>query len=135
MNYEFLDHTADVKVRARGGTLDEVFICSAMALKETICGSIHVESQVERKMVIEARGRESLLCAFLEEFLFLLDAEAFLLAAVVNIEMCENRVLATVAGSDARRYLFSNSVKAVTYSEVSIREAEGEWVAEFVLDV
>jgi SHS2 domain-containing protein len=135
MSYEFLDHTADVKVRALGKTIEEAFVAAAMALKESICGSMAVVPSVGREIVVEGGDLESLLCSFLEEFLFLLDAENFLLSAVRNIEIESGRLTAKVMGSKASDYEFSNSVKAVTYNEVSVREEAYGWIAEFVLDV
>lgn len=135
MSYEFLDHTADVKVRACGKTIEEVYIASAMALKECICGAISVKSRTGRQIVVEGADRESLLCSFLEEFLFLLDAEDFLLATVDSVAISGGRLTAEVRGNKASEYVFTNDVKAVTYSEVSVREEAYGWVAEFVLDV
>ena len=135
MAYEFLSHTADVKVRAWGSTIESAFMESAMALKETICGSIEIAPVDRRRIRVEGRDRESLLYNFLEEILFLLDAEAFMVAVVSDIRLANGFLEAELAGSGAGGYDFANSVKAVTYSEMTVKQYAGGWVAEFVLDV
>ena len=44
MGYEFLDHTADVSVRAWGKTLGEVFEQTAHALMETMWADSVIET-------------------------------------------------------------------------------------------
>ena len=41
MKYEFIDHTADIKFRSYGNTLDESFENAAYALKEIISKDIN----------------------------------------------------------------------------------------------
>ena len=43
--YKFLEHTADLKVQAFGKTLEEVFINSALAMKQAIAEDIKVKAQ------------------------------------------------------------------------------------------
>jgi len=133
--YEFLPHTADVKVRAWGASVEEAFVACAMALKETMAGEINVAGRLRRKIEVTGQDREAILYAFLEEFLFLLDAESFLFAAVEEVRMETGGLTAEITGDDARRYQFSNDVKAVTYNEMYVRQEGGKWVAQFVLDV
>ncbi|MEI6971943.1 MAG: archease [bacterium] len=133
--YLFLPHTADVKVQAEGKTLEDAFANSALALKEAICGGITVEASGRRRIAVGGRDNEALLCAFLEEFLYLLDAEGFLLSAVVSVRISGTSLVAEVDGDDAGKYVFSNSVKAVTYSEMFVRQEGAGWLVQFVLDV
>ena len=135
MPYEFLPHTADLKVRARGTTVEAAFMESAMALKEAISGGIGISSLERRRIRVEGHDRESLLYSFLEEIIYLLDAEEFVLAGVSDIRIGDGFLEAVLAGSPAAGYHFANSVKAVTYSEMMIRQDAGGWVIEFVLDV
>ncbi len=143
MSYRFLEHTADVKFQADGKTLEEVFIASAMALKETICGKIVVLGQQQREIIAEGDNFEALLYNFLEEFLFLLDSEGFLLSNVLKVKIDEEnfKLTAVVSGDDAERYKFTNDVKAITYNEMYVKEEKikgkklKSYKAQFVLDV
>ncbi len=141
MSYEFLEHKADVKFRARSSTLEEMFVFSAEALWETIRGDIKILEQESRNLEIEGSDIMGLLHNFLEEFLFLLDAEDFLASKIENVKI-ENsskdslfRLSAVVKGDVANNYKFTNDVKAITYSEMFVREEDGEFICQVVLDV
>ncbi|MEK6876735.1 MAG: archease, partial [Nanoarchaeota archaeon] len=76
--YVFLEHTADIKFRTYGKTLQEVFEHAIEALAEYM-----TDGQLPKKKkgkVIEVQGtdQEALLSNFIDELLFLVDAEHFL---------------------------------------------------------
>ncbi len=153
MSYKFLEHTADVKFRAEGLTIEELFISAAGAMNETIRGDIKILEQKEKAFEVEAgsvRGESSkqegkvpssvkdnvsLLYNFLEEFLFLLDAENFLVSKIKILEIDGTKLKCVVLGDDADNYKFTNDVKAVTYSEMFVRQKGNKWEAQVVLDV
>ena len=135
MSYEFLEHTADVKFRAEGSGLKEMFISAAEALNETIRGDITILEQSEKSFNVEGKDVESLLYNFLEEFLFLLDSEDFLVSNIKSLEIEGNSLKCVVGGDKADNYKFTNDVKAVTYSEMKIFKEKGKSVCEVVLDV
>jgi len=135
MSYEFLEHTADVKFRADGVTIEEMFSFAADALNETVRGDIKILEQEERLFEVEGVDNANLLYNFLEEFLFLLDAEEFLVARVKEIKIEGDKLKCVVVGDDVDNYKFTNDVKAVTYSEMVVKEKDGKFVCEVVLDV
>ena len=133
--YRFLPHTADVKIEAIGNSLAGCFRSAALALKEVIADNLDVKSIIKKKISIESENKESLLYDFLEEFLYLLDAEDFLLTDVGDIKIKDNKLEAVAMGDNAENYEFSNKVKAVTYNEMEIIEENGKFICRFVLDV
>lgn len=133
MPYKFLPHTADIKIRAWGKTMEEAFVAAVEAVKETMCGDAKIEPAAERDIELSGNDFESLLYGFIEEFLYLLDAEGFLPAAVTSIEIGNGRLSARVAGDTTHKV--SNSVKAVTYNEMAVTPEKDGWAVEFVLDV
>ncbi len=139
MGYKFLDHTADVKFIAEEKTLESAFIESAYALKETICGDIGVLGQDKKNLEIKGTNLENLLYKFLEEFIFLLDAEDFLISKIDSLEIDEttNTLKARISGDNASNYKFTNDVKAITYSEMKIEKDKDKdiWKIIVVLDV
>ena len=137
--YKFLSHTADVKFQAFGKSIDKAFENAFYALKETICEKIKVKSVISKRIRIQGNDLNSLLYDFLEEFLFLLDSERFLLSKINNIQIDEKKFIlnAEVFGDKANNYKFSNSVKAITYNEMFVRfdSKNKEWKVQVVLDV
>ncbi len=137
MAYKFLEHTADEKFIAEGKDLEEAFRESAMALKESICGKIKVLDQIKKEIKLDGTSLENLLYKFLEEFLVLLDSESFLLSEVeeVSIDKASFILKAKVSGDNAEKYHFTNDVKAVTYSQMEIKETDKGFECIAVLDV
>ena len=135
MSYEFLEHTADVKFRAEGSTIEEMFSSAADALNETIRGDIKILEQNERSFEVTGKDNEELLYNFLEEFLGLLDAEDFLVEKIKSIDINDLKLKCVVIGDAAESYKFTNDVKAVTYNEMFVNEKDGKFVCEVVLDV
>lgn len=135
--FKFLEHTADIKFRAYGDTLEKVFENSALALKEVICDKIKIHEKKEKKIKIKGIDLESLLYNFLEEFLFLLDSKGFIISNIKKIKIDKLKFIleAVILGDDSSDYNISNSVKAVTYNEMFIKKEKNKYVAQVVLDV
>jgi SHS2 domain-containing protein len=135
VKFKFLEHTADLKFQAFGETKEEAFENSSLALKEAITGKKKIKETDERK--IEAKGRdfESLLYNFLEEILYLLDAEDFLFSKVKAIKIRGFKLKAVITGDRASLYKFTNNVKAITYNEMFVKNDDGKWIIQAVVDV
>ncbi len=135
MKFKFLEHTADIKFQAFGKSAEEAFENSASALKESICGKIRIKEGKEKKIEIEGRDFESMLYMFLEEILYLLDAEDFLIEKVKEIKINGFKLKAVLTGDKASNYKFTNNVKAVTYNEMFVKHEKGKWIVQIVIDV
>jgi len=137
MSYKFLEHTADVKFQGFGKTIEEAFVSATEALKETIAENVKVSGKIKKKISIEAKDKEALLYSFLEEFLFWLDAEDFLMKEVKKIKIKGKKLEAEIVGDKASNYKFTNDVKAVTYNEMFVKEDKKgkKFVVQVVLDV
>ncbi|MDD5192831.1 MAG: archease [Candidatus Nanoarchaeia archaeon] len=135
MKFKFLEHTADIKFQAFGKSLEEVFVNAALALKEIMTRGIKVKSRINKKFEISGKNNERLLYNFLEEFLYLSDAEDFLLSKIKDIKIKNNKLIAEVIGDDAESYKFSNNVKAITYSEMFVKKEKDKYTIQVVVDV
>ncbi|MBU2576679.1 MAG: archease [Nanoarchaeota archaeon] len=135
MTHRFLEHTADVKFRAEGSTIEEMYSSAADALNETIRGDIKILEQEEKTFEVDGPDQEVLLYNFLEEFLFLLDAKEFLVSSIKKMKVEDKKISCTVFGDSAENYVFTNDVKAITYNGMIIGEGHGKFFCEVVLDV
>jgi len=137
MTYKFLEHTADVKFRAEGKTLELAFKAAALALREVITKNpkIKIKSKIAKKIKVKGKDNEALLYNFLEEFLYLLDAKDFLLGKINKINIKDNKLEAEIVGDKASNYKFSNDVKAVTYNEMYVKKDKNKYIVQVVLDV
>lgn len=134
MKFKFLKHTADIKFRAFGETEEEVFENAAYALINIMCKG-KVKPLIKKKIKINGKDNESLLYNFLEEFLFLVETQEFLLAKIKNIKIQGNKLVCEVLGDDSRNYELHRHVKAVTYNEMFVRREKNKYICQVVVDV
>ena len=119
MAYKFFPHTADVKFQAEGRSLEEMFSEAGMALKEVIAEGVEVKSGIKKKIEVSGKDLENLLYNFLEEFLFLLDAEDFLVEKIENL---------TTAMHEFRK----DSINLITGADSKSKEEIDKMVKEII---
>ena len=71
---------------------------------------------------------------FLEEFIYLLDSEGFVLSKV-KVKIKGKKIKAVAYGDDAKKYKSLSHVKAVTYNSMRFEKTPGGLKAEVVIDV
>ena len=139
MRYEYLDHTADLKIRAYGKTIEEAFENTALAGFNFLTDTKKVEKKIEKKISISANRLESLLYDFLEQLLFLLDTDSFILAEIKDMKIKQGKdkysLQCSALGDNYQNYEVKGNIKSVTYSEMIIKKDKGEYVIEVVLDI
>ena len=137
--YEFLEHTADEKFRAYGKDLEEAFANAALATSAIMTDIKLVKSTITKNIQVEAKNKNTLLYEFLEELIFLVDTEAFLLSKVESLTIKEEnqtfKLEATVKGDTADAYEIITHIKAVTYSDMFIKEKENLVTIQVVHDI
>ena len=132
--FRFLEHTADVKFRARGGTLNEVFENCAMAVSAIFSRGEKIKAVKKKKVSVSGKDNEALLYDFIDELIYLLDAEDFVVSRAV-VKIAGGKLSGTVYGDLAGNYKDLDHVKAATYAEMYVREKNGKWEAQVVVDV
>lgn len=139
MKYKFLKHTADVKFQAFGKTLEEAFSNAAIAMFEVMIKTKKIEKKITKKIEIKAEDKESLLYKWLEELLYLLDTEFFMLNNIKNMKITEKEkyvLKAEIIGDTFKEeYERYGAVKAVTYNEMFVKEEKGKVTVQVVLDI
>ncbi len=127
MRYKVLEHTADAMVEAYGKTLGERFANAAYAMFDQITDIKKVEPRGELKVVLSGPSREQLLVDFLQELLFLHDAEE-LLFSEFDVKTDGKTLEASVRGEkfDGSRHPKRSLVKGVTYHRLEIDDRKGK---------
>ncbi len=137
MKFKFLEHTADIKFRAFGKTLEEAFKNSALALVNIMYKG-KIESNIKKKIEVKGKDKEALLYNFLEEFLFLLDSENFLLSDIKKIKIKKNKeysLEAEILGDNVKNYETGLDIKAITYNEMFVKKEKNKFICQVVVDV
>ena len=140
-SYEFVEGaTSDLSFVARGETLGEVFRAAAEALLAvTVEQPVAVATRVSRPVVLAEPDLELLLLRFLNELVYLRDAEQLLLhpGSLRIATGADARLTGELCGEpiDPSRHSLLTEVKAATAHGLSVsRSAEG-WEATVTLDV
>jgi len=133
--YRFLPHTADVKIEAYGATLEKALANAVTGLGEAISGSTGVPQKARRLVEARGRDREAMSHNFMEEVLYLADADDFVPATAKNVTVRGNTATAVLSGCSMAELGITNAVKAVTYNELAVRRSSAGWTLLFVLDV
>lgn len=138
MKFKFLPHTADIKFQAFGKSLDEVFKNCALATAVSM-SSEKVKKNITKKIKVNGNNKESLLYSFLDEIVYLFDAENFLLSDVKKIKITEKKgkliLNAELIGDNSKNYEIKEHIKSVTYHDMFVKKDKSKWVAQVVVDV
>lgn len=140
MKFKFLEHTADVKFQAYGKTLNQAFENSSLALA-SIFTKEKIKTKIKKKIIVKGKDKESLLYNFLEEFLFLVDSENFILAKINKIKISGDKnkfaLECEIIGDNVKNYSVDLDVKAITYNQMFVKfdDRKKEFVCQVVVDV
>jgi SHS2 domain-containing protein len=132
--FVFLPHTSEVKFKAYGKTLSEVFENAVLAVASFIAKDNVIKSKRAKTIPVHATDKENLLYNLVEEQISLIDTENFV-AAKAEIQIFGNNLKVTFYGDDAENYHGLDQVKAPTYSEIYVKEIHGFWELQMVLDI
>lgn len=135
--FEILEHTADVGLRARARTAEELFEALGEGLATLQGAWFPGEGTVGRVMLVVAPDRAALLVAWLDELLYVQESEDAVFGSIVVDLVRETRLEAQVTlAPRGDRSLEGVGVKAATYHRLEVaREPDGTWVAQVYLDV
>ena len=136
---EVFDHTADVGLRVRASTLDDLFRTSAEGLFDYIVANrdeVHVERR--EAVSLEAASPAELLAAWLNELIFRCETR-HCLYTLFDVRPSEDgrSLQAEIGGEpiDRDRHVLDHEVKAVTHHGLTLQRTGPEWVAELILDI
>lgn len=164
-SYEIIDHTADIGIRIRGKTLQELFINAAEGVVNLIAGvaspSTSLPPQQRRRagrtcfrmrrlarpkgryskvatpcpVNLNAVDREQLLVKWLQEILYLFEVKKAIPAGFKILKLSEKTLAAEVVFVPFDPKKLKYQIKAVTYHKLSVREAPDGWTAEIIFDI
>jgi len=138
MAYEFLDHTADLKIRATGKTLSEALSESAKAVFNAIAPDVKAKPQVEKRFTVKVHKPQILVHDFLQELIYLFSTEHIIFSEFkLDLKEAIGYKLDVVAKGevyDKKKHKLAKEVKAVTYHDMKVEEGKDGWVIEIVCD-
>lgn len=125
--FEILDHTADVGIIAYGNDTSEAFANAAKGLFSLITELDDVAEIEYRDIELTAPDQESLLVAWLNELIYLFDAEQMLFKRFDITQLSPTHLRARSYGHkvDSAKHKLKIGVKAATYHLLKIEKSNG----------
>jgi SHS2 domain-containing protein len=121
-DFEILEHTADIGLRAQGQTLEELFETAAWGLAAILdrSSSRPNERATGHRVELESGDREGLLVAWMDELLYLLQERDACLAGVIVRTVEPTRLGAEARVVPCARPPEGTDLKAATYHQLAI---------------
>jgi len=143
MPYRFLEGLtmADIAFEATGATLEEMFVSAADAITNTQLQDLsEIKPDISKKFMLKAGEPERLLHDFLQELIFLKDAELLLFREYdLKISKAKDGLVleATVKGQqiDQKKHHLLVDVKAVSWHKFKVEKTGDGWKAVVIIDV
>lgn len=132
--FEILEHKADLKIRAFGGTKKEFFLNMLKGMTDALKPKIKKSVKVEREIKIQSSDLPALLVDFLSEVLYLgqVNREAYF--DIKFKKFSDTKMECKITGKKVE--IFGEDIKAVTYHQLEIRQSQnGVWEATVLFDV
>lgn len=137
--HEFLPHTADVIVRATGGSFEEALEAAADGLFETVAGKAPVPGGTEIEVEERAGDLGSLAVFTLSRLLSEMDAGDLFFGSFAVKEFARDgetyRIRGVASGSGSSPGRGGTIVKAVTHGLTEVKNEGGRWTITILLDI
>jgi SHS2 domain-containing protein len=141
--FDHFDHTADLGLRVRAATLEQLLAEAGRGLLAMIVANPEAVHGVQSKTIeLTADDPAYLLFDWLSELLFAFESEKLLLSefqiALVNDQSdAPLRLRAYCRGepADPCRHVLDHEVKAITYHGLVCEHRGDEWLAEVIVDI
>jgi SHS2 domain-containing protein len=135
--YEIFEHTADMGIRVRAESLDELFADAARGLFSVMVENFDaVQRTTEFTFQVHADDVEELLHDWLAELLFTFHARRVVLSEF-QVRLDPPELTATARGEpiDTARHQIDAEVKAITWHGLKVQHLPDGWLAEVIVDI
>jgi len=135
--FEIIDHTADVGVIAYGADIKELFSNAALALFSLITEPESIEEKLQQGLEISSEDRDSLLVEWLNELIYLFDAEHILFNKFEIENLTHKQLKATCYGEkiDPSKHKIKTGIKAATYHMLEVDKDSSGYKAQIIFDI
>ncbi len=136
-SYTLLDHTADMGIRVYGSDLKNLFENAGYALMHLMLKGDIGNKRDSREIIISGTDAADLLVRWLGELLYLFEGENRIVADLLVNSIASSRLAATVetVPLDPENHEIIHEIKAVTYHQIEVVEANHRWEAKVIFDL
>jgi len=146
-NFEVLDVSGDIGIRAYGKTITEAFVSASTGLYSLTTNLSAIEAKKSIDISVESDTLEGLLVSWLNELIFHLDAYGFIGKKILINEFSPiagqqdslraYRLKAIIYGEefDPARHEGKLLIKAATYHRLKIEKKDALWGIDVIFDI
>lgn len=136
VQFETFEHEADIGIRGFGNSIKEAFENAAVALYSVMVNIDAVNPREKRTLTVSAPDRELLLVEWLNALLAISDIEHMIFSKF-DVMLSGTTLTGVAWGEtlDRDRHEPHVEVKGATYYLLSVREQDGKYIAQCVVDV
>lgn len=131
--YQFLSHTADLKIRAWGKTKKELFLNMMRAMEEAKKPEYDFNKPIERIITVNSFDGGTLLADFLNEVNYYNDVKQEGYQDGNFHKFTQNQLRVKLTGYKVKS--FNDDIKAVTYHNLEIKKEKNLWQATVLFDI
>jgi len=137
LNYQIIDHTADLGIIVRGADAKDLFISAGYAMTDLMVKGDISEKGAKRKVLVEGEDFPDLMVRWLSEILYLFDGEHILVSAIEISSISPIRLQSTLTVVPLKRghHEILREIKAVTYHQISVDKTKDGWEAKVIFDI
>jgi len=137
VNYELIDISGDVGIRAGGAGCEEAFVNAGIGMYSLITDIEKIGDAKPLEIRVTSDSPEGLLVNFLNELIFHFDAHNFIGRRIEFAEFSEDFLRATIHGQefDPARHEQRLLLKAATYHNLQFKKSAGRCEIEVIFDI
>jgi SHS2 domain-containing protein len=137
MQFEIIDISGDVGIKAYGRSAAEAYANAGTGMYSLITDISGVDELETVSFEVCGDSPEGLLVAYLNELIFRFDAYGFIGRRVETREIAGRSIRVIVHGEefDTDRHERRLLIKAATYHNIKVAQADGVWEVEVVFDI
>lgn len=139
--FETIDMSGDVGIRAFGKSVEEVFKNSAIGMYSLITDLEGVKAEKDISISVESNSLEGLLVSWLNELIFQFDAYNFIGKGIDIQSLTPNpqspSLKAIISGEEfaPERHERKLLIKAATYHRLKVEKVRDLWEADIIFDI
>jgi SHS2 domain-containing protein len=137
LDYQIIDHTADLGIIIKGADVKNLFILAAKAMIEIMVkGGISGKTAI-RDVLVEGEDFSDLMVRWLGEILYIFAAEKLIADSIEIRSLSPTQLKATLAlaSFEPEHHQVKREIKAVTYHQISVDQVNDGWEARVIFDI
>jgi len=135
--FEILDHTADIRIKAYGKGLKDLFENAALGMFNILADLEGITTSTELEIKVEAPDKEELLLEWLDELLYNFYTKNIIFSEFDITGLSDNKLAAKVKGRfvGENKNRLKTEIKAATRHDLHIDKKEDIYEVKIVFDV